>query len=120
MNWRAARTGSEGMARKPCRQRIAALRLLISICCPKAEEKGAWDQLDSFYKYGLGYAQEMANHPQTLYAVADSPVGRLLGVPQAVLVEGVEFVSRPLLLGFRTTYGDEESQCRDALPARFL
>jgi pimeloyl-ACP methyl ester carboxylesterase len=40
-----------------------------------ADEKGAWDQLDSFYKHGLGYAQEMANRPQTLYAIADSPVG---------------------------------------------
>ena len=40
-----------------------------------AEEKGAWDQLDFFYKHGLGYAQEMANRPQTLYALADSPIG---------------------------------------------
>ncbi len=40
-----------------------------------AEERGAWDQLDDFYKHGLGYAQEMANRPQTLYALADSPVG---------------------------------------------
>ena len=40
-----------------------------------AEEKGAWDQLDLFYKHGLGYALEMANRPQTLYALADSPVG---------------------------------------------
>ena len=40
-----------------------------------AEEKGAWDQLDFFYKHGLGYAQEMANRPQTLYGIADSPVG---------------------------------------------
>jgi pimeloyl-ACP methyl ester carboxylesterase len=40
-----------------------------------AEEKGAWDQLDFFYKHGLGYAQEMANRPQTLYAIGDSPVG---------------------------------------------
>ena len=40
-----------------------------------AEEQGAWDQLDSFYKHGLGYAQEMANRPQTLYGLADSPVG---------------------------------------------
>jgi pimeloyl-ACP methyl ester carboxylesterase len=39
------------------------------------EEKGAWDQLDFFYKHGLGYAQEMANRPQTLYGIADSPVG---------------------------------------------
>ena len=40
-----------------------------------AEEKHAWDQLDDFYKNGLGYAQEMANRPQTLYGIADSPVG---------------------------------------------
>ena len=40
-----------------------------------ADEQRAWDQLDSFYKHGLGYAQEMANRPQTLYALADSPVG---------------------------------------------
>ena len=26
-------------------------------------------------KHGLGYAQEMANRPQTLYAIEDSPVG---------------------------------------------
>ena len=40
-----------------------------------SEEKGTWDQLDFFYKHGLGYAQEMGNRPQTLYALADSPVG---------------------------------------------
>ena len=40
-----------------------------------AEEKRAYDQLDYFYKHGLGYALEMANRPQTLYAIADSPVG---------------------------------------------
>jgi pimeloyl-ACP methyl ester carboxylesterase len=40
-----------------------------------ADEKYAWDQLDYFYKHGLGYANEMANRPQTLYAIADSPVG---------------------------------------------
>jgi pimeloyl-ACP methyl ester carboxylesterase len=40
-----------------------------------ADEKRAWDQLDFFYKHGLGYAQEMMNRPQTLYAIADSPVG---------------------------------------------
>ena len=39
------------------------------------EEKNAWDQLDFFYKHGLGYAQEMANRPQTLYGIADSPIG---------------------------------------------
>ena len=40
-----------------------------------AEEQGAWDQLAYFYAHGLGYAQEMGNRPQTLYAIADSPVG---------------------------------------------
>jgi pimeloyl-ACP methyl ester carboxylesterase len=40
-----------------------------------AEEKHAWDQLDDFYKNGLGYAQEMSNRPQTLYGIADSPIG---------------------------------------------
>ena len=40
-----------------------------------AEERNAWNQLDFFYKKGLGYANEMANRPQTLYALVDSPVG---------------------------------------------
>jgi len=40
-----------------------------------ADERYAWDQLSFFYKHGLGYAQEMANRPQTLYALADSPIG---------------------------------------------
>ena len=40
-----------------------------------ADERRAWDQLDFFYKKGLGYANEMALRPQTLYAIADSPVG---------------------------------------------
>src|ERR1700726_5010531 len=39
------------------------------------DEKHAWDQLDDFYKNGLGYALEMNNRPQTLYGLADSPVG---------------------------------------------
>ena len=40
-----------------------------------ADEGHAFDQLDSFYKHGLGYAIEMKNRPQTLYGIADSPVG---------------------------------------------
>ena len=39
------------------------------------EEKHAWDQLNDFYKNGLGYANEMALRPQTLYGIVDSPVG---------------------------------------------
>jgi pimeloyl-ACP methyl ester carboxylesterase len=40
-----------------------------------ADEKHAFDQLDYFYRHGLGYALEMANRPQTLYGIEDSPVG---------------------------------------------
>jgi pimeloyl-ACP methyl ester carboxylesterase len=40
-----------------------------------ADEQRAYDQLDSFYKNGLDYAIEMAKRPQTLYALADSPIG---------------------------------------------
>ncbi|MFL6374108.1 MAG: epoxide hydrolase family protein [Pyrinomonadaceae bacterium] len=39
------------------------------------DEKYAYDQLAYFYKHGLGYASEMANRPQTLYAIGDSPIG---------------------------------------------
>jgi pimeloyl-ACP methyl ester carboxylesterase len=40
-----------------------------------ADEKRAYDELVFFYKYGLGYANEMALRPQTLYGIEDSPVG---------------------------------------------
>jgi pimeloyl-ACP methyl ester carboxylesterase len=40
-----------------------------------ADEKQAYDQLTFFYQHGLGYALEMGNRPQTLYGIADSPVG---------------------------------------------
>jgi pimeloyl-ACP methyl ester carboxylesterase len=40
-----------------------------------ADELKAWNQLDFFNKNGLGYAIEMNNRPQSLYALADSPVG---------------------------------------------
>jgi len=40
-----------------------------------AEEQHAFDQLAYFWKYRLGYAIEMANRPQTLYGIMDSPVG---------------------------------------------
>jgi pimeloyl-ACP methyl ester carboxylesterase len=41
-----------------------------------ADEKQAYDQLDFFFKTGLGYANEMRLRPQTLYALEDSPVGQ--------------------------------------------
>ena len=40
-----------------------------------ADERNAWNQLDDFYKNGLAYALEMSKRPQTLYGIADSPVG---------------------------------------------
>jgi pimeloyl-ACP methyl ester carboxylesterase len=40
-----------------------------------AEERHAYDQLDFFYRNGLGYAQEMSHRAQTLYGVDDSPIG---------------------------------------------
>lgn len=40
-----------------------------------ADEKNAYQQLDFFYKKGLGYANEMALRPQTLYGIVDSPIG---------------------------------------------
>ena len=40
-----------------------------------AEERQAYEQLAFFYRHGLAYAQEMGNRPQTLYGIAESPVG---------------------------------------------
>jgi len=40
-----------------------------------ADERRACEQLDFFYKHGVGYALEMANRPQTIYGIGDSPVG---------------------------------------------
>ena len=39
------------------------------------EERRAFDHVSFFYKHGLGYALEMGNRVQTLYGIADSPVG---------------------------------------------
>jgi pimeloyl-ACP methyl ester carboxylesterase len=38
------------------------------------DERHAYDRLAFFYAKGLAYAQEMGNHPQTLYGLADSPI----------------------------------------------
>ena len=40
-----------------------------------ADEQNAYEILAHFFKTGVGYANEMANRPQTLYGIADSPVG---------------------------------------------
>jgi pimeloyl-ACP methyl ester carboxylesterase len=40
-----------------------------------ANEQRSWEQLADFYQHGLGYALEMNQRPQTLYGIADSPIG---------------------------------------------
>ena len=40
-----------------------------------ADEKRAFEQISTFYTRGAGYAVEMGTQPQTMYGVADSPVG---------------------------------------------
>ena len=40
-----------------------------------ADERSAWEQLSFVYKHGLAYAVMMSARPQTLYGIADSPVG---------------------------------------------
>ena len=40
-----------------------------------AEERQVFDQLAFFYAHDLAYALEMGTRPQTLYGIADSPVG---------------------------------------------
>jgi pimeloyl-ACP methyl ester carboxylesterase len=40
-----------------------------------ADEKHAFDRLDFFFKLDVAYALQMGTRPQTLYGIADSPVG---------------------------------------------
>jgi pimeloyl-ACP methyl ester carboxylesterase len=40
-----------------------------------ADEKLVYDRLSSVYAKGIGYAFQMGLRPQTLYGIADSPVG---------------------------------------------
>jgi pimeloyl-ACP methyl ester carboxylesterase len=40
-----------------------------------AEEKAAFERVQLVYQKGIGYAYQMGLRPQTLYAMADSPVG---------------------------------------------
>jgi pimeloyl-ACP methyl ester carboxylesterase len=39
------------------------------------EEERTYEQLNTFYLSGLGYGVQMGTRPQTMYGVADSPVG---------------------------------------------
>ena len=39
------------------------------------EERRAYERLEVFFYHGLAYANQMGQRPQTLYGIADSPVG---------------------------------------------
>jgi pimeloyl-ACP methyl ester carboxylesterase len=55
-----------------------AIRFVTGAPAPSglsAEEQRAWEQMNVVYSKGIGYAAEMATQPQTLYGLADSPVG---------------------------------------------
>jgi pimeloyl-ACP methyl ester carboxylesterase len=63
-----------------------------------AEERGAYAQLDATLKQKVAYAKYMAARPQTLYGIADSPVGLAAwlldhddggGQPAAAVVEAL-------------------------------
>jgi pimeloyl-ACP methyl ester carboxylesterase len=70
-----------------------------------ADERHAYDQLDYFYKHGLGYANEMANRPQTLYGIGDSPVGMAAWM--------LDHDARSLALIVRVFDGQTEGLTRD-------
>jgi len=40
-----------------------------------AEESRTYEQLNTYYTKGVGYGIEMLTQPQTLYGIADSPIG---------------------------------------------
>jgi pimeloyl-ACP methyl ester carboxylesterase len=40
-----------------------------------ADEAWAYERLEQFFTHGLAYAQQMGQRPQTLYGIADSPIG---------------------------------------------
>jgi pimeloyl-ACP methyl ester carboxylesterase len=55
-----------------------AIRFVTGAPAPaglSADEQRAWEQLNFLYSAGIGYAAEMGTQPQTLYALADSPIG---------------------------------------------
>jgi pimeloyl-ACP methyl ester carboxylesterase len=39
------------------------------------DERWAYERLEVFFTHGLAYANQMGQRPQTLYGIADSPVG---------------------------------------------
>ena len=79
-SWRCSTCGTGGYSHQHACDRSRRYRQAAFANAPapsglSADEKHAYDQLSHFYKTGLGYAQEMAARPQTLYGIEDSPIG---------------------------------------------
>ena len=56
----------------------AQIRVLTGAPAPaglSAAEQRAWEKVNFLYSAGIGYAAQMGTQPQTLYGIADSPVG---------------------------------------------
>jgi pimeloyl-ACP methyl ester carboxylesterase len=69
------------------------------------DERKAYDQLKFFYATDLAYAQEMGTHPQSLYGIADSPVGLAAWI--------LDHDARSLALIARVFDGQTEGLTRD-------
>ena len=70
-----------------------------------AEERQTYEQLAFFYKVDLAYAQQMGTRPQTLYGIADSPVGLAAWI--------LDHDTRSLRLIARVFDGQSEGLTRD-------
>jgi pimeloyl-ACP methyl ester carboxylesterase len=69
------------------------------------DERHAYDQLSFFYTKDLAYAQEMGTRPQTLYGIADSPIGLAAWI--------LDHDARNLALIARVFDGQSEGLTRD-------
>ncbi|HJY26940.1 MAG TPA: hypothetical protein VJ306_02805 [Pyrinomonadaceae bacterium] len=70
-----------------------------------ADERHAYDQLSFFYTKDLAYAQETGTRPQTLYGIADSPIGLAAWI--------LDHDARNLALIARVFDGESEGLTRD-------
>jgi len=70
-----------------------------------ADEKLAYDRLSEVYAKGIGYAFQMGLRPQTLYGIADSPIGLAAYL--------LDHDARSLALISRSFDGASESLTRD-------
>ena len=70
-----------------------------------ADELRAYDRLELFFTHGLAYANQMGQRPQTLYGIADSPVGL------AAWFMDHDILSYRMIV--RTTEGEREGMSRD-------